>query len=178
MSVAAGLLLAFATVLFMEGFAYAMHRWVMHGFLWSLHRSHHEPHDNVLEKNDWFGVMFTAPAILLIALGTQMGAWVGLAWIGLGISLYGLIYFVFHDLMVHQRMPNRYVPKSGYMKRIVQAHKLHHAASSKHGTVSFGFLWAPPIRELKAALARNQAELRKPRGDDPGTVPGSESETA
>ncbi|MGB7404132.1 MAG: sterol desaturase family protein [Pacificimonas sp.] len=164
MSITAGILLTLATVLFMEGFAYVMHRWVMHGFLWNLHKSHHEPREGTFEKNDWFGVMFALPSIAFIAMGTQLGFWVGFAWVGLGISLYGLIYFVFHDLMVHHRLPNRYVPKSAWMKRIVQAHKLHHAASSKHGTVSFGFLYAPPIRELKAELARNQAELRAPKG--------------
>ncbi|MHB9879754.1 sterol desaturase family protein [Pacificimonas sp. ICDLI1SI03] len=163
MSVATGLLLALATVLFMEAFAYVMHRWVMHGFLWSLHKSHHEPRTGTFEKNDWFGVIFALPSIALIAMGTQLGFWPGLAWIGLGIALYGLIYFVFHDLMVHQRLPNRYVPKSRWMKRIVQAHKIHHAASSKHGTVSFGFLYAPPVRDLKAQLAHNQAQLRAPR---------------
>jgi hypothetical protein len=38
------------------------------------------------------------------------------------------------------------------MKRIVQAHRLHHVVETKHGTVSFGFIWAPPIRQLKAQL--------------------------
>ncbi|MBV7257899.1 sterol desaturase family protein [Pacificimonas sp. WHA3] len=170
MSILTGLLLAFATVLFMEGFAYVMHRWVMHGFLWSLHKSHHEPRIGTFEKNDWFGVMFALPSIACIFMGTQLGYWVGLAWIGLGISLYGLIYFVFHDLMVHQRLPNRYVPKSAWMKRIVQAHKLHHAASSKHGTVSFGFLYAPPVRTLKAQLAANQAKLRAPGSSNTKTA--------
>jgi beta-carotene 3-hydroxylase len=38
------------------------------------------------------------------------------------------------------------------MKRVVQAHRLHHVVETKHGTVSFGFIWAPPIRQLKAQL--------------------------
>jgi beta-carotene 3-hydroxylase len=37
------------------------------------------------------------------------------------------------------------------MKRIVQAHRLHHAVESKHGTVSFGFLWAPRPRHPEGA---------------------------
>ncbi|MBZ6379774.1 beta-carotene hydroxylase [Pacificimonas flava] len=163
-----GLLLTLATVLLMEGFAYGMHRWVMHGFLWSLHKSHHEPRQGIWEANDWFGVIFAVPSILLIFLGTQTSLWTGLAWIGLGIALYGLIYFVFHDWLVHERLPSRFVPKSAYMKRIVQAHKLHHVVNTKHGTVSFGFLWAPPVSVLKAQLAENrkrgEAGLRAPRG--------------
>lgn len=163
MSVIAGLLLTLATVIFMEGFAYAMHRWVMHGFLWSLHRSHHEPREGIWEANDWFGVIFAVPSILGILAGTQLGMWPGLAWIGVGIFIYGMIYFIFHDWLVHERIPSRFVPKSRYMKRIVQAHKLHHVVNSKHGTVSFGFLWAPPIKTLKAQLSANQGTLRQPR---------------
>ncbi|MEE4351005.1 MAG: beta-carotene hydroxylase [Pacificimonas sp.] len=168
MSIWLGLLITLGTVVFMEGFAYAMHRWIMHGFLWSLHKSHHEPREGIWERNDWFGVVFALPSVALIFAGSQTSAWVGLAWIGLGIAIYGAIYFIFHDWLVHERIPSRYVPKSRYMKRIVQAHKLHHVVNTKAGTVSFGFLWAPPVKTLKAQLAANQeageAGLRVPRG--------------
>ncbi len=40
------------------------------------------------------------------------------------------------------------------MKRIVQAHRLHHAVETKHGTVSFGFIYAPKPEVLKAELQR------------------------
>jgi len=46
------------------------------------------------------------------------------------------------------------VPKSGYAKRLVQAHKLHHATQSKEGGVSFGFLIARSPDALKADLRR------------------------
>jgi len=80
-----------------------------------------------------------------------------------GIAAYGAIYFGFHDVIVHRRVAHSYVPRSRYLKRIVQAHRLHHAVESKHGTVSFGFLWAPPAEKLKAALnRRGNAGLRAP----------------
>ena len=51
------------------------------------------------------------------------------------------------------------------MKRIVQAHRLHHAVETKAGTVSFGFLYAPPAEMLKAELARRGREgVRAPVG--------------
>jgi beta-carotene 3-hydroxylase len=51
------------------------------------------------------------------------------------------------------------------MKRIVQAHRLHHAVETKDGTVSFGFLWAPPPEALKAELKRRErAGVRAPAG--------------
>ena len=42
--------------------------------------------------------------------------------------------------------------------QIVQAHRLHHAVETKQGTVSFGFLYAPPADALKAELARRGRE--------------------
>jgi beta-carotene 3-hydroxylase len=54
------------------------------------------------------------------------------------------------------------------MKRIMQAHRLHHVVESKRGTVSFGFLWAPRPEDLKAELKRrDRAGMRAPvRAED------------
>jgi beta-carotene 3-hydroxylase len=51
------------------------------------------------------------------------------------------------------------------MKRIIQAHRLHHIVETKAGTVSFGFLWAPKPEALKAELKRRgHAGVRVPAG--------------
>jgi beta-carotene 3-hydroxylase len=89
---------------------------------------------------------------VLLLGGVQLGWWPGCAWIGAGIAAYGAIYFGFHDVIVHRRLGHRFVPRSTYMKRIVQAHRLHHALEGRHGAVSFGFLWAPRAEILKARL--------------------------
>ena len=90
------------------------------------------------------------------------GSWA--IWVGAGIAAYGAIYFGFHDVIVHQRIGHRYVARSTYMKRIIQAHRLHHATSGKCGSVSFGFLWAPPADVLKRQLGMSeQATIREPR---------------
>ena len=143
------------TVASMEAVAYVAHRWVMHGLLWSLHRSHHEPRRGALEINDWFAVMGALPAIALIFAGSQLGMGLWLMWIGIGITAYGMIYFGFHDVIGHRRVAHGWVPKGRYMKRIVQAHRLHHVVETKAGTVSFGFLYAPPVRDLLAKLERD-----------------------
>ena len=158
-----GLALFFATVLGMEVFAYVMHRWVMHGPGWFLHASHHRVRTGRFEWNDLYGVIFAIPSIVLLLGGVQLGWWPGWAWIGAGIAAYGAIYFGFHDVIVHERVRTRYLPKSSYMKRIVQAHRLHHAVETKRGTVSFGFLWAPKPEDLKAELKRRgRAGVRAP----------------
>ena len=175
MSLISGLLLLVLTVAFMEGFAYVMHRWLMHGRLgWVLHQSHHRARAGRFELNDLFGVIFAIPSILLLYGGVQggWGAWA--TWVGAGIAAYGAIYVGFHDIIVHHRVAHRIVPRSPYFKRIVQAHRLHHAVESRDGAVSFGFLWAPPVDQLRVALA---GRLRAPAGDS--TAPrGRASERA
>ena len=150
-----GILLFLSTIAAMEGFAYVAHRWVMHGPGWFLHASHHRQRDGMFEWNDLYAVIFALPSILLLYGGVQLGWWPGFVWIGAGIAGYGALYFGFHDVIVHRRIAHRYVPRSAYMKRIVQAHRLHHAVETKHGTVSFGFLWAAPAQRLRAQLRRH-----------------------
>jgi beta-carotene 3-hydroxylase len=136
----------------MEGVSWVSHKYVMHGWGWGWHRSHHEPRQGWFEKNDLYAVVFASLAIVLIALGTA-GRW-PLQWIGAGMTLYGFLYFLAHDGLVHRRWPLRYVPRSGYLKRLYQAHRMHHAVEGREGCVSFGFLYAPSVKALKAELQR------------------------
>ncbi|WP_174296580.1 sterol desaturase family protein [Sphingomonas bacterium] len=151
-----------AAVAAMELFAWWAHKYVMHGWGWEWHRDHHEPHDHVLERNDLFAVVFGSVVVALFVVGYAYSA--PLWWSALGITVYGLIYTVIHDGIVHQRW-FRWVPTRGYAKRLVQAHKLHHAAVGKDGGVSFGFLWAGNPTRLKANLRRQHASgLTRLRG--------------
>jgi beta-carotene 3-hydroxylase len=143
------LALFLAAFAFMEGFAWVMHKYVMHGFLWVWHRSHHEPRTGLFELNDLFAVVFAAPAIVAIYFGVHGTPW--LLPIGLGVTAYGFVYFAFHDGLVHKRFPAPF-GKSRFWKQLIQAHRIHHAVHTKHGAVSFGFLLAQPVRELKAKL--------------------------
>ncbi len=165
MSLFARLALFFATIALMEGFAYVVHRWVMHGRLgWVLHASHHRARAGKFELNDLYGVIFAVPSIVLLYGGVQAGWGDWATWIGAGIAGYGAIYFGFHDVIVHGRVAHRFVPRSTYFKRIVQAHRIHHAVESRKGTVSFGFIYAPPVELLKAKLAKSEgARIRAPR---------------
>jgi beta-carotene 3-hydroxylase len=136
------------TVAAMEGVAYLMHKYLMHGPLWFLHESHHRRDRGRFELNDLFGVFFAVPSIILIYLGTH-GTPVLLP-IGLGMTAYGAIYFGFHDVIVHQRIRFRFRPGGAYLNRIIKAHHIHHATREKHGAVSFGFVYAPPLEKLTA----------------------------
>ncbi|KPH67363.1 MULTISPECIES: sterol desaturase family protein [unclassified Novosphingobium] len=168
MSILAACLVVLAAAAAMEFVAWASHKYVMHGFGWAWHRDHHEPHDGFLEKNDLFALFGAAISIGMFALGSPLvmgeGAWEPGTWIGLGVLIYGVIYTLIHDGLVHQRY-FRWVPKRGYAKRLVQAHKLHHATVGKEGGVSFGFVIArdPAVlkRELREQRQRGIAVLRE-----------------
>ena len=154
-------LIVLVTVAVMEVFAYSVHRWVMHGPLgWGWHESHHDQsHTGVFEKDDLYAVVFSILAIGLFAAGGRW--WPPLWWVAVGMSVYGVIYFVVHDGLVHQRWPFRVVPKSGYFRRLYQAHRLHHAVEGREDCVSFGFVYAPPVDELKARLRRSGVLARR-----------------
>lgn len=162
-------LIFLVTVAGMEGFAYVMHRWVMHGPGWVLHASHHRPRTGRWELNDLYFLIFALPSILLLLGGVQWG-WGGWATaMGAGIAAYGAIYLGFHDVIVHRRIAHRHVPRTAYMKRIVQAHRLHHVVETRQGNVSFGFLIAPAPEVLKAQLAAiEDKRLRLPAGERAG----------
>lgn len=155
MSVLVPVLIVVATVLLMELGAYSAHRWIMHGWGWGWHRSHHEEREGVFEKNDLYAVCFSFLSMLLFMVGVYVPF---LWWVAVGVTAYGAFYFIFHDGLVHQRWLFRTPPKSGYLKRLYQAHKLHHAVHGREGAVSFGFLYAPPVPELKKRLRELEPE--------------------
>ncbi len=151
LTLALDIALFLAAFLFMEGFAWFTHKYVMHGFMWVWHKSHHEPRPGIFELNDLFAVVFATPAIVCIYFGVHgLGP---LLPIGLGITAYGAVYFMFHDGLVHRRYKVPMNGKSRFWKRLIQAHRIHHAVGTKDHCVSFGFLIAPPVRRLKAELA-------------------------
>lgn len=137
----------------MELFAWTAHKYIMHGWGWAWHRDHHEPHGNTFERNDLFAVVFGTINAGMYISGSLY--WDAMWWAALGVSLYGVIYAFIHDGLVHQRF-FRWVPKKGYAKRLVQAHKLHHATIGKEGGVSFGFVFARDPQVLKAELKQQR----------------------
>ena len=149
-------LIVIATVASMEFLAWWTHKYIMHGWGWGWHKSHHEPHNDKLEKNDLYVVVFSSISILMFWIGNY---WAPMFWIALGTAIYGVLYFFAHDGLVHQRWPFQYVPKKGYLKRLYQAHRLHHAVKGKDGCVSFGFVWSRPVDSLKAELSRNRRDM-------------------
>ena len=136
-------LIIIATFFFMEWVAWFTHKYIMHGFLWSWHRSHHTVHNHALERNDLFALVFSIPSFLLIYLSTLLFGYNYFTSVGVGILCYGLFYFIFHDIIVHRRIKIKFKAHNKYLKRIINAHYVHHEKHTKEGGEAFGFLYAP-----------------------------------
>ena len=57
-----------------------------------------------------------------------------------GIALYGLGYFIVHEIIIHQRLRLFRRSNHPYIRAIRMAHKIHHKTLGKHGASSFGML--------------------------------------
>jgi beta-carotene 3-hydroxylase len=132
------------TFLFWEFLAWFTHKYIMHGLLWTWHKSHHMIHDHVLERNDLFVILFCTPCIGLLYYATLVNYNPYLISVGIGLFCYGTFYFIFHDIIVHQRIKWRPETRSKYLQRIIiTAHYVHHSKHTKEGCEAFGFLIAP-----------------------------------
>ena len=139
----------------MEGVAWFTHRFIMHGLLWRLHKDHHKKESSgFFEHNDFFFLIFALPGIACLFFGMQNG-YNFVFWIGLGITLYGIAYFLVHDVFIHQRFKIFRNTDNAYFKAIRRAHKMHHKHIDKEEGECFGMLWVPfkYFRELKMKSA-------------------------
>jgi len=125
------------TIALMEALSWAMHKYLFHGPLWFIHKTHHQQRHGWFELNDLFSIGFAALALWLM--------WAGHItldyrfWIGTGISAYGTIYFIFHDWFIHNRF-KAFKSSNRYLAGIRRAHKIHHKSTEKNPSEEFGLL--------------------------------------
>jgi len=127
------------TIVFMEAFSWFIHKYLFHGPLWFIHKTHHQPKHGRFELNDLFSLMFAGIALWLMWLGHLNSDC--RFWIGTGISLYGIIYFIFHDWFIHNRV-KAFRTSNRYLNGIRRAHKTHHKSLQKQPAGEFGLLLA------------------------------------
>ena len=148
-------LIILLTFVLTEFSAWVNHKFVMHGFMWYFHSDHHKKdHDGVLERNDLFFLIYAVPSWLLIMFG-MLNNYAWYTWVGFGIMLYGMAYFLVHEVIIHQRI--KWFTKSNnlYIIALRRAHKMHHKHLGKQDGESFGMLLVHPkyfaeARKLKA----------------------------
>lgn len=131
-----------SAVVGMEFMAWFTHKYVMHGFLWKWHEDHHLPKhakENFWEKNDRFFLVYAIPSAFCYAYGSTFHIW-WLFFVGVGISIYGIIYFLIHDVYIHQRFSWFPLLDNTYSRTILRAHGAHHSKQIKEDGESFGLL--------------------------------------
>ncbi len=138
-------LVTFGAFAGMEFMAWFTHKYVMHGLLWDWHEDHHKPQlkNGFFEKNDRFFLVYAIPSMFCYIYGTlSPHFWV--LFVGVGISLYGLAYFLIHDVYIHRRFDWFKHLDSDYSRAVLRAHGAHHAKQSKEDCESFGLLVIAP----------------------------------
>jgi beta-carotene 3-hydroxylase len=129
----------------LELLSYALHRWAFHGPLWRVHRTHHVARHGPFELNDFFSLIFALASIGLLIVGLHDPLRSPAFAVGVGFTIYGVLYFVIHDLFTHRR----YLPfqsKNPVMRLLKQAHLRHHHSAEQRGQEPFGlFLFDPRL---------------------------------
>ena len=148
-------LIVAATFFIMEGITWMVHKYIMHGFLWTLHRDHHDhSNDGHMERNDYFFAIFAIPTIALMYYGT-VNNFNLYFYIAIGITIYGMAYFFVHDIFIHQRFKLLRDTQNPYLLAIRRAHKQHHKHTGKEMGECFGFLWVP-VKYFKMYFNKNK----------------------
>lgn len=145
-------LLIIGSFLFMEFVAWSNHKYVMHGFLWSWHKDHHvndhkkmksmdEIRVNGFEQNDLFFLFYALPAIALMITGLSIENYYFVS-ISVGITVYGFIYFLIHDVMIHERLniPFLIHADGKYIRALKAAHQAHHRGKDIKDFNNYGLL--------------------------------------
>ena len=109
-----------------------------------------------------FGAMIATSTIVMFGL-MYFQYW--LVSIGVGIFLYGMCYFLVHDVIIHQRF--KWFEKSNlrYIKVMRWAHKMHHKHRTKENGESFGLLIVPAkywnkVKQDEERLSANSQSAR------------------
>ena len=138
----------------MEVFSWTFHKYVMHGILWNIHKTHHTHTKGFFELNDIFSLTFGSIATILMFLG--MDALDFRFWIGAGITVYGFIYFILHDVFIHRRIQWKLPFGGNYIDGIKHAHQMHHKSNQRDDSEAFGLLWVSR-KYFKEAKARKRS---------------------
>jgi beta-carotene 3-hydroxylase len=144
------------TFLAMEGVTWFTHKYIMHGLFWHWHNDHHNKnHKYFFEKNDYFFVVFAVLSMAFFVAGTFLPSVRFLLFIAIGITLYGIAYFLVHDIFIHQRFRLFTRTDNFYFRALRKAHKMHHKHLGKEKGECFGMLWVPRKYFIEAIKKNN-----------------------
>jgi beta-carotene 3-hydroxylase len=149
----------------MDFWAAILHGRLWHARLWPVHRSHHEPPSGAgrLEANDALSLLHAPIAIALIVVGCRgtPGVLREIAFgAGIGMSLFGVAYFVVHDGLVHARLPVHGLLRFRYFRAVARAHRAHHEAA---GGAPYGFFFGQWELARAQGISRSRSSTGRAR---------------
>lgn len=144
-----GTLVVLSAFVAMEAVSYLTHRFVMHGFGFGVHQSHHVNRDGGFEMNDLYPMMFSSVAILSFTAGTFLPELRPLVLVGSGVTLYGLAYLFVHEVYIHRRL---WALRRRY--RLLEWMKTSHRVHHLFGGEPFGMLLPLVPRHLRERAAQ------------------------
>jgi beta-carotene 3-hydroxylase len=116
----------------MEEYSRYAHKYLWHGPLWCLHKSHHMKRRTIFEANDILGCM----NVLLFLPLTVATYWAyaedpcicNVCRFGacVGADMFGVSYVLIHDGVHHGRFDAPFLCKIPRVTAMVQAHSMHH----------------------------------------------------
>ncbi|MCC7074266.1 MAG: sterol desaturase family protein [Deltaproteobacteria bacterium] len=154
---------ALVVLLLMEPWSAWVHRVMWHGRLWRAHRSHHRERIGAapsgLVANDALSAAHAPVAMALILSGLLVDGALGQALLGAGIgmTMFGALYVVFHDGMVHGRLPVTGLLRWRLFAALRDAHELHHRSNG----APFGFFASPWLLRWHGGSARTMAAAKE-----------------
>ncbi len=150
--------LAAASFAGMEVSAYVLHRFAFHGPLWGVHKTHHEPSHGhgPFEANDLFSVGFAAVSMAAMWAGREDPRASTAFPLGLGVAVYGGLYFVLHDVYTHGRFA-RLKTTNPAAQAVKRAHGRHHQSLTQDGQEPYGLFLFPPAYGRRFQRRRDAA---------------------
>lgn len=121
----------------MEFIAYGVHRFLFHGLLWKIHLTHHKAGQGLFELNDLFSLFFGLVSVGLILWGSAAPLNSTAYPVGIGILIYGMAYFIIHDLFTHRRF-YPFNSNKVWLRVLRRGHQRHHQTVDKVGQEPYG----------------------------------------
>jgi len=135
------LFIMLSTPIIMELLSWPMHRYLFHGPLWPLHEDHHLATQGLFEKNDLFSSFFALISMGLIIGSFLLGNYDAPLAIGLGMAVYGFLYFWIHDGLAHKRWSPPKFLRPQWAETIKKKHQQHHQKITKDGQGPYGLFF-------------------------------------
>ena len=171
-----GAAIAIVVAVAMEPWARLLHGRLWHARLWSVHRSHHGRRAGRFERNDVLSATHAPFAAALVMIGCNLHGIAAAACIGTGVgmTIFGIAYVLVHDGYVHGRLPVRFLGRSAWLRRVRDAHAVHHA----RGAAPYGFfLGSRELTQTPRARVEPPSE-RRPSARAPASPRGTPRDAA